>query len=277
MPSSTWSASALRGLDRLASRWSRRDRYLGRDLPDRAATGVFVPRPTALPARRPRPDRARHVDCHASRSPRRPVPSRRHGPCCSLRGTTYAQSRPYHGRVGAPHPSRRVTSASHARCSHARCAAAGSGPFPAVRLLRDERPPPASPPQPARRTASRPFVKADGVGAIWRRPPWRVTGRRGSQDTSRGTRSGNGGTLSTGGNLVFWGSGDRLIALDARSGAELWGHQVGQGLADPGQLRARRSPVRDGHGRSGHGAHGTEGVDVQAAVEPGGRRGRRGS
>ncbi len=45
--------------------------------------------------------------------------------------------------------------------------------------------------------------------------------------------AGNGGTLSTGGNLVFWGSGDRMIALNASSGAELWSHQVGQGLATP--------------------------------------------
>ena len=45
--------------------------------------------------------------------------------------------------------------------------------------------------------------------------------------------AGNGGTLSTGGDLVFWGSGDRMIALDARNGSELWSHQVGQGIATP--------------------------------------------
>ena len=45
--------------------------------------------------------------------------------------------------------------------------------------------------------------------------------------------AGNGGTLSTGGNLVFWGSGDRMIALDARDGRELWSHQVGNGTATP--------------------------------------------
>jgi PQQ-dependent dehydrogenase (methanol/ethanol family) len=45
--------------------------------------------------------------------------------------------------------------------------------------------------------------------------------------------AGNGGTLSTAGNLVFWGSGDRMIALDARDGRELWAHQVGNGLATP--------------------------------------------
>jgi PQQ-dependent dehydrogenase (methanol/ethanol family) len=45
--------------------------------------------------------------------------------------------------------------------------------------------------------------------------------------------AGNGGTMSTAGNLVFWGSGDRLVALDARTGNELWSHQVGNGLATP--------------------------------------------
>ncbi|MGE0161119.1 MAG: PQQ-dependent dehydrogenase, methanol/ethanol family [Gemmatimonadales bacterium] len=47
------------------------------------------------------------------------------------------------------------------------------------------------------------------------------------------SEGGNGGTLSTGGNLVFWGSGDRLVALDARNGNELWAHQVGNGTATP--------------------------------------------
>jgi PQQ-dependent dehydrogenase (methanol/ethanol family) len=46
-------------------------------------------------------------------------------------------------------------------------------------------------------------------------------------------QGGHGGTLSTGGNLVFWGSGDRLVALDARNGRELWSAQVGQGTATP--------------------------------------------
>jgi glucose dehydrogenase len=45
--------------------------------------------------------------------------------------------------------------------------------------------------------------------------------------------AGNGGTLSTGGDLVFWGSGDRMIALDAHDGSELWSHQVGNGIATP--------------------------------------------
>jgi quinohemoprotein ethanol dehydrogenase len=47
------------------------------------------------------------------------------------------------------------------------------------------------------------------------------------------TTGGNGGTLSTGGNLVFWGAGDRIMALDARNGTELWSHQVGNGTATP--------------------------------------------
>ena len=46
-------------------------------------------------------------------------------------------------------------------------------------------------------------------------------------------QGGNGGTLSTGGNLVFRGSGARLIALDARSGLELWATEVGNGPATP--------------------------------------------
>jgi quinohemoprotein ethanol dehydrogenase len=47
------------------------------------------------------------------------------------------------------------------------------------------------------------------------------------------TTGGNGGTLSTGGNLVFWGAGDRMVALDARNGSELWSHRVGNGTATP--------------------------------------------
>ena len=43
----------------------------------------------------------------------------------------------------------------------------------------------------------------------------------------------HGGTMSTAGNLVFRGSGDRLIAHDARTGAELWSATVGQGTATP--------------------------------------------
>ena len=43
----------------------------------------------------------------------------------------------------------------------------------------------------------------------------------------------HGGTMSTGGNLVFRGSGDRLIAHDASSGEELWSATVGQGTGTP--------------------------------------------
>ena len=43
----------------------------------------------------------------------------------------------------------------------------------------------------------------------------------------------DGGALSTGGNLVFWGVGDRLVALDARRGTELWSTVVGNGTASP--------------------------------------------
>ena len=44
---------------------------------------------------------------------------------------------------------------------------------------------------------------------------------------------GNGGTLSTGGNLVFWGTGSRLVAFDARTGQEVWSAEVGSGTATP--------------------------------------------
>lgn len=47
------------------------------------------------------------------------------------------------------------------------------------------------------------------------------------------TGSQNGGALSTGGGLVFWGTGDRMVALDARSGAQLWETTVGAGTATP--------------------------------------------
>lgn len=43
----------------------------------------------------------------------------------------------------------------------------------------------------------------------------------------------NGGALSTAGDLVFWGSGDRLIAFDARSGDEVWSAVVGRGTSTP--------------------------------------------
>ncbi len=44
---------------------------------------------------------------------------------------------------------------------------------------------------------------------------------------------GNGGSMSTAGNLVFWGTGDRLVALDATSGRLLWSWEVGLGTATP--------------------------------------------
>ena len=44
---------------------------------------------------------------------------------------------------------------------------------------------------------------------------------------------GHGGTMATAGDLVFWGTGDRLAALDARTGEELWSADVGRGPASP--------------------------------------------
>jgi hypothetical protein len=63
------------------------------------------------------------------------------------------------------------------------------------------------PERPALTGPSRLFVAWDPVtnSEVWRAP---ATG-------------GNSGTLSTAGNLVFWGTGDRLAAYDARSGEEL--------------------------------------------------------
>ena len=43
----------------------------------------------------------------------------------------------------------------------------------------------------------------------------------------------DGGVLSTAGNLVFWGTNDRLVALDARTGVEQWSSVVGGGPATP--------------------------------------------
>ncbi len=47
------------------------------------------------------------------------------------------------------------------------------------------------------------------------------------------SQGGNGGTMSTGGNLVFWGSGNRLVAINATTGEELWATEVGGGTATP--------------------------------------------
>ncbi|MEX2285408.1 MAG: PQQ-dependent dehydrogenase, methanol/ethanol family [Gemmatimonadota bacterium] len=44
---------------------------------------------------------------------------------------------------------------------------------------------------------------------------------------------GHGGTLATAGNLVFWGSGTRLIAVDARTGDQLWTREIGRGPGSP--------------------------------------------
>ena len=44
---------------------------------------------------------------------------------------------------------------------------------------------------------------------------------------------GHGGTMATAGDLVFWGTGSRLAALDARTGEELWAADVGAGTASP--------------------------------------------
>jgi len=43
----------------------------------------------------------------------------------------------------------------------------------------------------------------------------------------------NGGSLATGGGLVFWGSGSRLVAHDAATGEELWAAEVGRGTGSP--------------------------------------------
>jgi PQQ-dependent dehydrogenase (methanol/ethanol family) len=45
--------------------------------------------------------------------------------------------------------------------------------------------------------------------------------------------AGNGGTMSTGGNLVFRGSGSQLIAHDATTGEVLWHTEIGGGTATP--------------------------------------------
>ena len=47
------------------------------------------------------------------------------------------------------------------------------------------------------------------------------------------SRGAHGGTMSTGGNLLFRGAGDQFIAHDARTGEELWSATVGQGTGTP--------------------------------------------
>jgi glucose dehydrogenase len=44
---------------------------------------------------------------------------------------------------------------------------------------------------------------------------------------------GHGGTVATGGGLVFWASGTRLLAVDARTGETLWSAEVGRGPGSP--------------------------------------------
>ena len=44
---------------------------------------------------------------------------------------------------------------------------------------------------------------------------------------------GHGGTMTTGGDLVFWGTGTRLAALDAHTGQELWSAEVGRAAGSP--------------------------------------------
>jgi PQQ-dependent dehydrogenase (methanol/ethanol family) len=44
---------------------------------------------------------------------------------------------------------------------------------------------------------------------------------------------GPGGALSTAGGLVFWGTGEQIIALHARTGERLWSANVGRGPASP--------------------------------------------
>ena len=46
-------------------------------------------------------------------------------------------------------------------------------------------------------------------------------------------QQGHGGTMATAGDLVFWGTGSRLAALDARSGEEVWSAEVGADPASP--------------------------------------------
>ena len=44
---------------------------------------------------------------------------------------------------------------------------------------------------------------------------------------------GHGGTMTTAGNLVFWATGTRMVALDARTGRELWSAEVGRDGGSP--------------------------------------------
>lgn len=75
------------------------------------------------------------------------------------------------------------------------------------------------PPRPAI-TGPRTALKA--WDPVANREVWRVA-----------TNGDNGGALATAGGLVFWGTGNRLVAYDAFDGAELWSAEVGRGTASP--------------------------------------------
>ena len=81
--------------------------------------------------------------------------------------------------------------------------------------------------RPGEGAPARPTLKGPGTLLLaWNpatnREAWRVP-----------ITGGHGGTMSTAGNLVFWGSGTRLIALDARNGQQLWTHEIGRGAGSP--------------------------------------------
>ena len=47
------------------------------------------------------------------------------------------------------------------------------------------------------------------------------------------SHGGHGGTLATGGGLVFWATGPDLVALDAESGSEMWSVEIGREPGSP--------------------------------------------
>jgi len=76
--------------------------------------------------------------------------------------------------------------------------------------------------RPARPEVQGPTTMLVAWDPVERREVWRVP-----------TQGENGGTLSTGGGLVFFGTGDLLVAYDAWTGVELWSAVVGRGTASP--------------------------------------------
>jgi quinohemoprotein ethanol dehydrogenase len=78
-------------------------------------------------------------------------------------------------------------------------------------------------PRPERPTLTGPPTALKAWDPIENREVWRVSF----------SRSGNGGTLATGGDLVFWGTGNRVVALDSRTGDELWSAEVGPASGTP--------------------------------------------